>query len=44
VAVRAILTAEQWAKLPESVRNFQLGPRPGQIQERRPGAEERRRP
>ncbi|MDO8666186.1 MAG: hypothetical protein Q7J79_06205, partial [Gemmatimonadales bacterium] len=44
VAVRAILTAEQWAKLPESVRNFQLGPRPGQNQERRPGAEERRRP
>ena len=34
VTVRAILTAEQWAKVPESVRNFQAqaGPRPGQGQ------------
>ena len=33
VTVKAILTAEQWAKVPESVRNFQAqGPRPGQGQ------------
>lgn len=31
VGVRAILRPEQWAKVPESVRNFQAqGPRPGQ--------------
>ncbi len=34
VTVRAILTEEQWAKMPEAVRNFQagqgFGPRPGQ--------------
>ncbi len=31
VTVRAILRPEQWAKVPESVRNFQAqGPRPGQ--------------
>ena len=31
--------AEQWDKVPESVRTFQMGPRPGQVpgQERRPG-------
>ena len=29
VTVRAILTEAQWAKVPESVRSFQIGPRPG---------------
>ena len=39
VTVKAILTSEQWAKVPESVRNFQAqGPRPGQG----PGQEFRR--
>ena len=29
VTVRAILTEAQWAKVRESVRSFQIGPRPG---------------
>lgn len=29
VSVHAILTEGQWAKVPEPVRNFQMGPRPG---------------
>jgi hypothetical protein len=30
VTLRAVLTPEQWGMLPDNVRNFQLGPQPGQ--------------